>query len=122
MDIGFPPPPALDLIALGDFVAELNAGIAVKPEIGLFVGGCGAIGVFGDFAVPVFEKRVGGAGEARKCVGEGSSEGEGGMSGGHDGLWKNQSAGRPDRGACGNQLWGDPGDRKRLASMFKRCS
>lgn len=64
MDVGLPHPPGLDLIAFGDFVAELNARIAVKPEVGLFVGGCGAIGIFGGFAVAVFEEGIRGTGKA----------------------------------------------------------
>ena len=65
MDIGFPLPPRLNLVALRDFVAGAYAGTAVETKVGLFVGCCGAVGVIGDFAVAVSEIGVGGSGEAR---------------------------------------------------------
>ena len=54
MDIGVPFPPRLDLVLLGDGVAELGADVAVETEVGFFVEEGGAVWVGGDVAVSVF--------------------------------------------------------------------
>ena len=74
MDVGFPFAPALDLIALRDFVAKLDVRGAVEAEVGLFVGRRWAVGIGRDFAVAVFKEGVGGTGEARECGCEGAGE------------------------------------------------
>ena len=88
MDVGLPFAPRFDLVALRNFVAELDVRGAVEAEIGLFVGGGWAIGVGGDFAVAVLEEGVGGASEARECGREGAGEDEGGVGWWHDGVCK----------------------------------
>ena len=45
LDIGIPFPPRFDLVALGDFVAELGFDVAVESEVGFLVEEGGAVRV-----------------------------------------------------------------------------
>ncbi len=51
MHVGAPVAARLDLVALGDNVAEADFLRAVQAEVGLLVEGGGAVGVGGDVAV-----------------------------------------------------------------------
>lgn len=74
-DIGVPFPARFDFRTLGDAVAELDAGVTVKAEVGLFVPGGGTVGVGGDVSMAVADGGGGWSGGQRGCGGEGAKEG-----------------------------------------------
>lgn len=74
MDIGLPSPTRLDLVALGDFVAELGLDVAVEAEVGSFVEEGGAVRVGWNVAVEMLKSGSGRAGERLGVGGEGTGE------------------------------------------------
>lgn len=85
-DVGRPPAAVFDLRPLRDGVAELDAGGAVQAVVGLFVPGCGGVGVWWDGG-------GGGGGEARGVVAgwagcEGRGRGEEAGGGVEEGGWE----------------------------------